>query len=481
MGLNGDKVWELGPVSSPLRQPAFSNAWLRRLLGEDWLPVFGVGDGFYRSGDWRPVFRTTVSAGEALLFPTQMIHRTYAAPAPGSSDGADAGAGDGDGDGAGADAGAGSAACTDSMTMQFDYPLPSAYLRAYWPRLFMAPSARGCVPAWQKALSLDPGFISDHARDRCGRYCLHEAAYDASLRRRGTSYRAAREEDTRLSEAHLGRVLKSRGNATHFSLLEDLYPDEYARRLARLAREHPGPCPDGSNYTFSGGCVDDAAAGEARLLVALDAAHALTSIGAPARPGGEGADAVPLDAAAEKEDLQRLAARLDGARERFSAHLALFQRRDAAARLVWLPLAGMCFAERVAVDPLLRLRRALAGGGGGARAGGLTDTVLGAAYHHLDNGAALPELSGPACRAFFSLDAWLISGQRRYLCLLLLYSAALAGIAWLAWRSRRTACAALRLPTRRSAAAAKGGTMAAAPVRGGPAARQQHASLRGRR
>ncbi|MEC8263748.1 MAG: hypothetical protein VX017_10645, partial [Pseudomonadota bacterium] len=87
--------------------------------------------------------------------------------------------------------------------------------------------------------------------------------------------------------------------------------------------------------------------------------------------GGEGADAVPLDAAAEKEDLQRLAARLDGARERFSAHLALFQRRDAAARLVWLPLAGMCFAERVAVDPLLRLRRALAGGGGGARGGRL--------------------------------------------------------------------------------------------------------------
>ncbi|MEC8493531.1 MAG: hypothetical protein VXZ39_01335, partial [Planctomycetota bacterium] len=122
-------------------------------------PVYS--DGYYSSDDWRPVFKTIVREGEGLIFPPFMIHRTYAVRGP---------------DGSTADNPSGDPrrSCINSLTMQFDYPLPSAYLRAYWPRLSSVPDAQACIPTWHKALALDPGLLRDLFEKTCGSYFFYE-------------------------------------------------------------------------------------------------------------------------------------------------------------------------------------------------------------------------------------------------------------------------------------------------------------------
>ncbi|MED6308266.1 MAG: hypothetical protein VX563_09670, partial [Planctomycetota bacterium] len=235
-----------GPVDSPQRHPAFAPGWLKRsgFYDQDFTPVYF--DGYYSSDDWRPVFKTIVREGEGLIFPPFMIHRTYAVRGP---------------DGSTADNPSGDLrrSCTDSLTMQFDYPLPSAYLRAYWPRLSSVPESLSCIPTWGRALALEPEFLRHLSRETCGSYMRSKRPRNAAVGRAD------------------GGSLDAMGNATHLSIAGDL---------------------------FEGWQEKD-------LRLALDAAHALTSL-EPIADGGR------RDAVVSKDDLRRMLARLDRARSKFS-------------------------------------------------------------------------------------------------------------------------------------------------------------------
>ena len=347
-----------GPVDSPQRHPAFAPGWLKRsgFYDQDFTPVYF--DGYYSSDDWRPVFKTTVHEGEGLIVPPFMIHRTYAVRGP---------------DGSTADNPSGNLrrSCTNSLTLSFDYPLPSAYLRAFWPRLSGVPDAQACIPHWQRALALEPEFLRDLSKKTCGSYFTRGVDYRNVIEMKGEAMQTVRARDTAKSRAGEGS-LDAMGNATHLSIAGDL---------------------------FEGWQEKD-------LRLALDAAHALTSLELIAGGDGGGPDFV-----VSKDDLQQMLARLDHASSKFSTDLQGFERRSALSSPVWTLFVGLCAFEH----NLLRV----------FSYGGITPTSLASSntlqltvgFHDLEKGTGVPFGSGMLCRCFYNIDKWTLSGQPVYLLL----------------------------------------------------------------
>ena len=356
-----------GPVDSPQRHPAFAPGWLETagFFERAFAPVYN--DGYYSSDDWRPVFKTIVREGEGLIFPPFMIHRTYAVRGP---------------DGSTADNPSGDPrrSCINSLTMQFDYPLPSAYLRAYWPRLSSVPESLSCIPTWGRALALEPEFLRHLSRETCGSYMRFDMVYIPTIDATGEPIRSVRARDTAAGRADDGS-LDAMGNATHLTIAGDLF------------QGWP----------------------EADLRLALDAAHALTSL-EPIADGGR------RDAVVSKDDLRRMLARLKGASSKFSTDLQGFERRSALSSPVWTFFLGPCAFEH----NLLRV----------FSYGGITPSSLSevagrqvtVGFHDLEKGIGVPRGSGLFCRCFYNIDKWTLSGRPVYLLLAVAYILVTVGV-----------------------------------------------------
>ena len=349
-------------MDSPQRHPAFTPKFMENQNEAPFRVVFG--DGFYGSETWRPVFKTTVHEGEGIIFPPFMLHRTYAVRGP---------------DGSTADNPSGDLrrSCTNSLTLQFDYPLPSAYLRAYWPRLSSVPDAMTCIPGWHRALALDRDHIEELATKNCGNFCSFSDELSYASDAAGESMRSMRARDTAIDPGHVSRI-EEMGNATHFSILGDLLfsPDSIQSQEV-------------DTYTSQ--------------LLALDAAHALPSLSIEKDHRGV------LHALASKEDLLQMLARLDSARDKYSRDLQSYEVRSAVVTLMWWPLFYSCALE----NNLVRI----------SSYGGITSSsmsmslafVLSVGFQDLERGVGLPTGSGLACRAFYGVDRWTLSGEVSYL------------------------------------------------------------------
>ena len=371
IGLNGDKVWELSPIDTPQTHPGFANGMFGQ-FGYRWLPLYE--DGFYGSDKWKPVFKTTVRQGEALIFPPLLIHRTFAARGP-----------DGSTSSSQTDENL-RESCTNSLTMQFDYPLPSAYLRSYWPRIFASPSSSKCVPMWHRAMALDADLLSDLAAHFCGSYSEMQLRFEAA----GDTLLDTRDSDTAIAQAHINGVMQEKGNATHFSMIGELYEDASQRTTT------------GGNWRVET---------SVKLLAELDAAHALPSFDVQEDSDGN------ADAVLEKEDFYRLIVRLNSARDKHSRDLRLFRRRSPIAMPLWIPLSFACFGERFVLR-IFPLKNAPVTA---------SKETFQVAFHDLDGGVGFPPSSTPICRSFYNLDKWLLSGKLFYLYVAIMYLLVIVG------------------------------------------------------
>jgi len=266
--------------------------------------------------------------------------------------------------------------CTNSLTMQFDYPLPSAYLRAYWPRLSSVPDALTCIPGWHRALALDRNHIEEVVTENCGNFC----SFTDDLResnKAGHAMRSMRARYTAIDPSHVSRIEKM-GNATHFSILGDLlYPPDSLQSQE----------------------VDT----NTSQLLALDAAHALPSLSIETDDRGD------PHALVSKEDLLQMLARLDSAGDKYSRDLQSYEVRSAVATLMWRPLYRSCALEN-------NLVRIFSYGGISSSSISLSEAfVLSVGFQDLERGVGLPNGSGLACRAFYGVDRWTLSGEVSYL------------------------------------------------------------------
>ena len=98
--LSGVKRWRIGPT------PPVPNLATAR-------PLF---DSYVDTAKWAPLFEFELRKGEGLFFPTSFVHET-------------ANVGD---------------ICAASITFQYDFPQPTAFLRHYLPRLYAAPNMQEC-------------------------------------------------------------------------------------------------------------------------------------------------------------------------------------------------------------------------------------------------------------------------------------------------------------------------------------------------
>lgn len=137
-------------------------------------------DGTVNTTAWSPMYEFELSAGEGVFFPTGFVHETF-------------NVGDG---------------CSASVTFQFDYPTPAAYLKAYAPRLMAAPNMQEC--RFQQQYITANGIALGK---QISRHSTSKAAAAAAER---LFQQHDANADGAVSEAELGAVVKqSHGRGTH--------------------------------------------------------------------------------------------------------------------------------------------------------------------------------------------------------------------------------------------------------------------------
>ena len=278
--------------------------------------------------------------------------------------------------------------CVNSLTMQFDYPLPSNYLRAFWPRIAGIAESNTCIPGWTKALGLSVSHLREFSDVACGMYGRYSiqtflAGEDTGIEKRLEASKISEEEITSLLE---------KGNATHFSLFKALY----GKSLASIMRDDPF-----KSKKLKGDIKS--------IPTVLDIVHAFPSATVEFNAAGE------RDIVIEKQDYIAMIERLRGAHNTLADGYEKFKARAPPAKLPFVFLYGLCSVEQY-IFLFLKISVRYSSSPAGR--------VYDDAANSLNRPLQFQDLSnvyGPSCLAFYDFSRWTFTGEPFFLLCALCY------------------------------------------------------------